>query len=92
LLVALVVVVPTTLAIVVGFLANLRSLRSELRRDIESPLGQGIQRLEGNVERPYTSVERLAAGQTDIRERLARVEGSIERQRKELWRPAEASS
>jgi chromosome segregation ATPase len=91
-LVALVAVVPTTLAIFVGLLANLRSLRNDLRREIESPLGQGIKRLEGRVERLHTSVEHLATGQTDIRERLARLEGTIERQREEIWRPREASS
>jgi hypothetical protein len=91
-LVALVAVVPTTLAIVVGFLANLRSLRSELRREVAAPLELGIQRIESRVEALHKSVDRLADGQANIREKLARLEGEVEGQRRRLWRPREVSS
>jgi hypothetical protein len=80
LLVALVTVVPTTLAVVVGFLVNLRSVRYE----VAAPLRESIRRLDDKVDR-------LADGLTEIRERLAHLEGSLGGQGRELWVPDEKS-
>lgn len=78
LLVALVTVVPTTLAVIVGFLVNLRSIRQE----VASPLRQSIQRLDDKVDS-------LAGGLTEIRERLAHLKGEVGGQRSEIWMPGE---
>ncbi len=80
LLVALVTVVPTTLAVIVGFLVNLRSVRQE----VAAPLRESIQRLDDKVGR-------LADGLTEIRERLAHLEGGVGGHRRESWVPGEKS-
>lgn len=81
LLVALVTVVPTTLAVIIGFLVNLRSVRQE----VAAPLRESIQRLEDKVDR-------LADGLTEIREKLAHLEGEVGGHRREIWMQGERGS
>lgn len=92
LLVALTTVVPTTIAIVVGLLANLRSVRRELREEVVSPLVQRMERLEGSVDHVGTALDRFFDGQTEVREKLARLEAQFEAagERRRIWHPSEA--
>lgn len=59
---------PPTLAALLGYLANNRSLR----RTVGEPQGVPLITI---VERLDTKVDKLAGGQTAIRERIARLEG-----------------
>lgn len=66
--VAMVAAVPPTLAAVLGYLGNRRSIRRSLGNSPGVPLSKVVGRLEGKVDR-------LIDGQSAIRERLARLEG-----------------
>lgn len=59
---------PPTLAAVLGYLANSRSLR----RTVGEPQGVPLTTI---VERLDAKIDKLAEGQTEVRERLARLEG-----------------
>jgi hypothetical protein len=92
LLVTLTTVVPTTIAIVVGLLANLRSVRRELREEVVSPLVQRMERLEVSVDHLGNALDRFFEGQTEVREKLARLEAQLEAagERRRIWHPSEA--
>jgi hypothetical protein len=68
LLVAVVVAVPPTLAAVLGYLGNRRSIRRSLGNSPGVPLSKVVARIEAKVDK-------LVEGQAQIRERLARLEG-----------------
>ncbi len=59
---------PPTLAAILGYLANNRSLK----RTVGEPQGVPLNTI---VERLDAKVDKLADGQTAVRERLARIEG-----------------
>lgn len=65
--VAMVAAVPPTLAAVLGYLGNRRSIRRSLGNSPGVPLSKVVGRLEEKVDR-------LIDGQAAIRERLARLE------------------
>ena len=67
-LVAMIAGLPPTLAAVLAYVANSRSIR----RSVGSPPGVPIARL---IERLEEKVDRLTEGQAVVRERLARLEG-----------------
>ena len=67
-LVAAIAAGPPTLAAVLGYLANSRSLK----RTVGEPQGVPLTTI---VERLDTKVDKLLDGQASIRERLARLEG-----------------
>jgi hypothetical protein len=73
-LVATIAAVPPTLAALVGYMVNSRSIRRSVGAPSGIPLVQVIERLEGKIDG-------LVEGQATIRERLARVEGGRPRGR-----------
>jgi uncharacterized membrane protein len=89
LLVALATVVPTTIAIVVGLLANLRSVRSELREEVVAPFNQRMESLETSLDNFRNALNRVSEGQTEIRERIARLEAQFDavEERRRIWGP-----
>lgn len=93
-LVALIAVVPTTLAVTLGFLASRRSTH----QSVAVPLIQALRQLDAKTDRIDSEVRRrldrlddglgrVATGQTDIRERIARLEGQSSAPRERLWAP-----
>jgi hypothetical protein len=66
--VATVAAFPPTLAAILGYLANSRSLRRSIGEPSGIPLTTVVQRLDEKVDR-------LVEGQAATRERLARLEG-----------------
>jgi hypothetical protein len=68
LLVAVVAGVPPTLAAVLGYLGNRRSIRRSLGNSPGVPLSKVVARIESKVDK-------LVEGQAQIRERVARLEG-----------------
>lgn len=93
-LVALIAVVPTTLAVILGFLASRRSTH----QSVAVPLIQALRQLDAKTDRIDSEVKRrldrlddglgrVATGQTDIRERIARLEGQSSIPRERLWAP-----
>lgn len=60
---------PPTLAAILGYVANSRSIRRTVGEPQGVPLLTIVERLDGKVDK-------LAEGQTEIRERLARLEGA----------------
>lgn len=66
--VAMIASVPPTLAAVLGYLGNRRSIRRSVGNSPGVPLSKLIQRLDDKVDR-------LVDGQAITRERLARLEG-----------------
>lgn len=68
-LVAIIAAFPPTLAALLGYLANSRSIRRSIGAPPGVPLARIVERLEGKVDG-------LAEGQAAIRERLARLEGA----------------
>lgn len=70
-LIAIIAAIPPTLAAILGYRANARALR----RSIGTPPGVPLTRI---VERLEHKIDRLAEGQTVVRERLARLEGERE--------------
>lgn len=73
-IVAIIAAFPPTLAAVLGYLANSRSIR----RSVGAPPGVPLARV---VERIEDKIDRLSEGQAAIRERLARIEGAAWRGR-----------
>ena len=71
-LVAAVAAFPPTLAAILGYLANNRSLRRSIGEPSGMPLTTVVQRLDEKVDR-------LVEGQAATRERLARLEGPATR-------------
>ena len=67
-LVAMIAGLPPTLAAVLAYVANSRSIRRSIGAPPGIPLTRVIERLEGKIDR-------LAESQAVIRERLARLEG-----------------
>ncbi|MFN2490294.1 MAG: hypothetical protein ABR529_11275 [Actinomycetota bacterium] len=90
LLVALTTVVPTTVAIVVGFLANLRSVRRELREEVVAPMTQRMESLETSLDHLGNVLDRVSESQTEIREKIARLEAQFDafEGRRRVWRPS----
>lgn len=82
--IAMIAAIPPTLAAILGFLANRRSLRRSVGVSKGVPLAAVIRSVDTKVERIEAKVDRLGEGQADVRERLAHLEG--ERQRR-LWSP-----
>lgn len=93
-LIALIAVVPTTLAVILGYLASRRSTRQL----VTLPLIQALRRLDAKIERVdvdlKSRLDRLAEGlggvaasQADVRERVARLEGEQTGGRERLWVP-----
>lgn len=82
--IAMIAAIPPTLAAILGFLANRRSLRRSVGVSTGVPLAAVIRSVDTKVERIEAKVDRLGEGQADVRERLAHLEG--ERQRR-LWSP-----
>lgn len=82
--IAMIAAIPPTLAVILGFLANRRSLRRSIGGSTGVPLVSVIRGMDSKVERIESKVDRLGEGQADVRERLAHLEG--ERQRR-LWSP-----
>lgn len=70
LLVALVAAIPPTLAAVLGYLGNRRSIRRSLGNSPGVPLNKVVARIESKVDK-------LVEGQAQIRERVARLEGHL---------------
>jgi hypothetical protein len=66
--VAVIAAGPPTLAAILGYLANHRSIR----RSVGSPPGMPLARV---IERVEDKIDRLSEGQAAIRERLANLEG-----------------
>ena len=81
--IALIAATPPTIAAVLGYLANRRSLRRSLGTPPGMPLIQVIERVESKVDRLDTKFDALSESQTLIRERLAGLEGGP---RERLWR------
>ncbi len=69
---------PPTLAALLGYFANSRSLR----RTVGAPEGMPLARV---VERLDAKIDGLTEGQSEMRERLARLEGAPELR---FWRPS----
>jgi len=68
-LVAIVAAFPPTLAAILGYLANSRSIRRSVGEPTGVPLAALVQRIEEKLDR-------LVEGQASIRERLAHIEGA----------------
>lgn len=83
---ALIVATPPTIAAVLGYLANKRSLRRSVGTPLRLPLANVIQRVDVKIDRVDSKVDRVIEGQADIRERLARLEGE---RGPRLWSPEE---
>jgi hypothetical protein len=82
-MIALIAATPPAIAAILGYFANRHSLRRSVGAPPGVPLARVVERVEGNVDRLDTKIDRLAETQTGIRERLARVEGS--RYRRSAW-------
>lgn len=67
--IALIAAFPPTLAAILGYLANSRSIRRAVGEPQGVPLITVVERLDGKLDK-------LADGQAAIRERLARLEGA----------------
>ncbi|MFN2613298.1 MAG: hypothetical protein ABR552_00585 [Actinomycetota bacterium] len=67
-IVAIIAAAPPTLAAVLGYLENNRSLRKSVGNAPGVPLARSLERLEAKVDR-------LIEGQAVVRERLAKLEG-----------------
>lgn len=70
--IAVIAAVPPTLAAVLGFLSNRRSIRRTVGEPIGMPLVDIVVRLESKIDRALES-------QADARERLARLESDRHR-------------
>lgn len=68
-MVATVAAIPPTLAAILGYLANSRSLRRSIGEPSGVPLATVVQRLDEKIDR-------IVEGQAATRERLARLEGA----------------
>lgn len=68
LFVAVVAALPPTIAAVLGYLGNRRSIRRSLGNSPGVPLSKVVARIESKVDK-------LVKGQAQIRERVARLEG-----------------
>lgn len=68
LFVAVVAALPPTIAAVLGYLGNRRSIRRSLGNSPGVPLSKVVARIESKVDK-------LVEGQGQIRERVARLEG-----------------
>lgn len=86
--IALIAATPPTIAAVLGYLANRRSLRRSLGVPPGIPLIRVIERVESKVDRLDTKFDALSESQTLIRERLAGLEGGSSHRGK-LWHPEE---
>lgn len=82
--IAMIAAIPPTLAAILGFLANRRSLRRSVGVSTGVPLAAVIRSVDTKVERIEAKVDRLGEGQADVRERLAHLEGEGQRR---LWSP-----
>lgn len=80
--IAVIAAVPPTLAAILGFLANRRSLRRSVGSNPGVPLATVMHRTETKIDCIDEKVDRLAEGQAQVRERLASLEGESERS---LW-------
>jgi hypothetical protein len=69
---------PPTLAAILGYVANSRSIR----RSVGAPPGVPLAKI---VERVEEKIDGLTEGQSEMRERLARLEGARELR---FWRPS----
>lgn len=67
-LIAAIAALPPTIAAVLGYLGNRRSIRRSVGNSPGVPLSKIVERVE-------LKVDHLVEGQTVIRERLARLEG-----------------
>ena len=74
-MVALIAAAPPTVAAILGYLANRRSLRRSVGARPGIPLSRARERVETKVDRIEDKLDRLAEGQTAVRERVARIEG-----------------
>jgi hypothetical protein len=83
-----------TVAVILGFLASRRSTY----HSVAVPLIQALRQLDAKTDRIDSEVRRrldrldeglgrVATGQTDIRERIARLEGQSSTHRERLWAP-----
>jgi hypothetical protein len=77
-LTALIAAAPPTLAAVLGFMANRRSIRRSVGASPSLPLTKWMERLEHGTERLNIKLDELSEGQAQVRERLARLETRIE--------------
>jgi len=82
--IALIAATPPTVAAILGFLANRRSLRRSVGTPPGIPLSRAIERVESKVDRLDAKIEGLGEGQAVVRERLARLESRGETG---LWSP-----
>lgn len=82
--VALIAATPPTVAAVLGYLANRRSLRRSVGTPPGIPLSRALERVESKVDRLDAKVDGLGEGQALVRERLARLESRGE---PGLWSP-----
>lgn len=82
-LVALIMAIPPTLAVVLGFLASRRSVQ----RSVGTPLIRAMGYLDAKIDRLAAGQAELREGQAEVRERLARLEGEMGAQRRRLWAP-----
>jgi hypothetical protein len=73
--VALIAAAPPSAAALLGYLANRRSLRRSVGVRPGIPLSRVLERVETKVDRIDDKIDRLAEGQTAVRERVARMEG-----------------
>jgi hypothetical protein len=73
--IALIAAVPPSAAAILGYLANRRSLRRSVGSRPGIPLSRVLELVETKVDRIEDKLDRLAEGQTAVRERLARIEG-----------------
>lgn len=76
--IALIAATPPTIAAVLGYLANRRSLRRSVGTSPGVPLTKVLERLEsrfeGRFDRLETKLDRAADQQVQMRERIARLE------------------
>jgi hypothetical protein len=83
--ISIIAAMPPTLAAILGFFANRRSLRRSLGASPGASLAAVVRSVDTKVERIEAKIDRLAEGQSEIRERLAHVEGETHQR---LWSPS----
>ncbi|MDP9232977.1 MAG: hypothetical protein M3P01_00280 [Actinomycetota bacterium] len=84
-MIAVIAAAPPTLAAILGFFANRRSLRRSLGASPGASLAAVIRSVDTKVERIEAKVDGLVEGQSEIRERLAHLEGETHHR---LWNPS----
>lgn len=81
--IAVIMALPPTLAVILGFLASRRSVQ----RSVGTPLIRAMGYLDAKMDRLAAGQAELREGQAEVRERLARLEGEMGTQRRTLWAP-----